>query len=64
MIIEIDLFPADEPWLSLGYTSDKVSSKTKFPGLNNSKIHLSDTLAQIDEFFFTPPSPKSSKPLD
>jgi hypothetical protein len=60
MIIEIDIYPADEPWLSLGYTRDQVSSNIKFPSLKDSKIHISDTLAQLDEFFFTSPSPESS----
>jgi len=60
MIIEIDIYPADEPWLSLGYTSDRVSSNTKFQGFSDPKIFLSDTLVQIDEFFSTSPSLKSS----
>lgn len=61
MIIEIDLYPADEPWLSLGYTIEQVSCNTKIPSLNNSKIHFSDTLDQTDEFLFTSPSLESSK---
>ena len=61
MIIETEIYPADEPWLSLGYTNDRGSSNTNFPGLNDSKIHLSATLAQIDEFFCMATSPESSK---
>ena len=57
MIIEIDIYPADEPWSSIGYTGDHVSSQSKFPENRDPKIYLSDTLTQIDEFFFkSPPS--------
>jgi len=61
MIIETDIYPADEPWLSLGYTNDRVSSNTNFSGLTDSKIQLSATLAQIDDFFNSATSPESSK---
>ena len=61
MIIETYIYPADEPWLSLGYTNDRVSPNAKFPSLTDSKIQLSATLAQIDEFFCTATSLESSK---
>jgi hypothetical protein len=53
MIIETDMYPADEPWLSLGYTKNQVRSNSKFSGFADSRIDLSATLAQIDEFFQT-----------
>ena len=61
MIIETDIYPTDEPWLSLGYTRDRVSSNTNFSGLTDSKIQLSATLAQIDKFFCTATSLESGK---
>jgi hypothetical protein len=61
MIIETDIYPADEPWLSLGYTHDRASSNTNFSGLTDPKIQLSATLAQIDEFFCTATLLESSK---
>ncbi len=52
MIIETPLYPADEPWLSLGYTKDRVSSSTLFPNVTDSKKQLSGTLAVRDTFVY------------
>jgi hypothetical protein len=51
MIIETNLYPADEPWQSIGYTEDQANLETSLPILTDSKLKLSTTLAQIDEFF-------------
>jgi hypothetical protein len=50
MIIETYIYPADEPWLSLGYTKDRVSSSALFKNLTDAKTQLPETLAVVDEF--------------
>jgi hypothetical protein len=64
MIIETEMYPADEPWLSLGYTSAQVISNTSIHSLAGSKLNLSDTLAQIDEFFHSAISQEPAKKQD
>ena len=51
MIIATDIYPADDPWLSLGFTPSRISSNTNYPDLTDSELQLSATLAQIDKFF-------------
>lgn len=57
MIIETDIYPADDPWLSLGYTNYRVGSNISFSGLRTKK----NTLAQIDKFHYMATSLESSK---